>query len=265
MLPYQIEGSGHPLLLIHGWGVTYAVWRHLLPLLTPHFQLILVELPGMGAAIEPVPAEAYYTACAESLEELRIALGIERWAMLAYSTGTRAGEAYIQRYPQHVERAVFLCPLYLRRPWKLALDIEQWINSKSSTLANWILSGWRLHYLLIALGFNLRSLDYVQEWLREMELQPLTNLKRMLLELPGKGRAPFSLPASSPVPMLFVWGSRDALVPPPPRPQHHDVCILAGHSAPVLNSHDVASVVLPFLKSPHYQSVAVQVTTSTAP
>lgn len=265
MLPHYIEGSGQPLLLIHGWGVTHAVWRHLVPLLTPHFQLILVELPGMGAAGEYAAAEPYYIACAESLEELRITLGIERWAMLAYSTGTRAGEAYIQRYPQHVERAVFLCPLYLRRAWKLALDVEQMINSKSSALANWILSGWRLHYLLIALGFNLQSLDYVREWLREIELQPLTNLKRMLLELPGKGRAPFTLPDSPSVPILFVWGSRDALVPPPSHPQFHDVCILAGHSAPVLNPHDVAAVVLPFLKSRHYQPVAVQVNTPTTP
>ena len=257
MLPYQIEGSGHPLLLIHGWGVTYSVWRHLLPLLAPHFQLILVELPGVGAAGEAVSDEPYYLACAESLEELRVALGIEQWAMLAYSTGTRAGEAYIQRYPQRVERAVFLCPLYLRRAWKLALDVEQWIDSWSSRLASWILSGWRLHHLLIALGFNLQSYDYVQEWLREMTLQPMASLKRMLLELPGRGRAPFILPGAAPVPILYVWGRHDALVPLPERLQSHDVVILANHSAPVLNPHSVATVAIPFLKSIHTQLVAV--------
>lgn len=249
MLPYQVEGSGHPLLLIHGWGITYAVWRNLIPLLTPHFQLILVELPGMGVARDIVPGKPYYIACAENLEELRIALGIEQWSILAYSTGTRAGEAYIQRYPQHVDRAIFLCPLYLRRAWKMALEVEQWINSKSTGLASWILSGWRLYYLLITLGFNLQSRDRAHEWMSEIKLQPMTNLKRVLLELPGKGRLPFTLPASSPVPILFVWGSRDALVLPPSPLQSHDVVILAGHSAPVLNPHEVAAVALPFLKS----------------
>lgn len=257
MLPYHIEGSGHPLLLIHGWGVTCAVWRHLVPLLAPHFQLILVELPGLGAAIDDAPGEPYYTGCAESLEELRAALGIERWAMLAYSTGTRAGEAYIQRYPQHVERAVFLCPLYLRRPWKIALDIEQWIDSRSARLANWILSGWRLHHLLIALGFNLQSHEYIFEWLREMDLQPPNTLKRMLLELPGKGRAPFLSPDAAPVPILFIWGRRDALVPLPGCLQARDVVILANHSAPVLKPQSVAAVAVPFLKSVHSQLVAV--------
>lgn len=257
MLSYHIEGSGQPLLLIHGWGVTYAVWRHLVPLLAPHFQLILVELPGLGAASETVSDEPYYGVCAGSLEELRATLGIEQWAILAYSTGTRAGEAYIQRYPQRVERAVFLCPLYLRRAWKLALDAEQWIDSKSSRLASWILSGWRLHHLLLALGFNLQSYDYAHEWLREMALQPPAILKRMLLELPGKGRTPFQLPDSPPVPTLFVWGCKDTLVPQPARLQACDVVILANHSAPVLSPHSVAEVVVPFLKSVHSQLVAV--------
>src|SRR5579884_2520504 len=78
MLPYRLEGDGPPLLLIHGWGVTYRVWRNLVPLLKPHFQLILVELPGMGAAYHQVPMMSYYPACAEALEELRVALGIEQ-------------------------------------------------------------------------------------------------------------------------------------------------------------------------------------------
>lgn len=196
-------------------------------------------------------------ACAEKLEELRAALDIEQWAMLAYSTGTRAGEAYIQRYPQRVERAVFLCPLYLRIAWKIALDGEQWIDSWSSKLANWILSGWRLHYLLSGLGFNLQSHDYIHEWLREIALQPLVNLKRMLLELPGRGRAPFALPDAAPVPILFIWGRYDALVPLPDRLQPRDVVIQANHSAPVLCPHHVAEVAVPFLKSVHSQLVAV--------
>jgi pimeloyl-ACP methyl ester carboxylesterase len=258
MLPYQLEGHGHPLLLIHGWGVTYTVWRNLVPLLAPHFQLILVELPGMGEACEVVPDKPYYTACAEDLEELRIGLGIEQWSILAYSTGTRAGEAYIQRYPQHVDRAVFLCPIFLRRAWKIALEVEQWIDSKSSRLASWILSGWRLYYLLIVLGFNLQSHDSAHEWMSEIELQPSSYLKRVLLELPGKGRAPFTLPASSPVPILFVWGSKDALVLPPTPPQPYDVIIVAGHSAPVLNPHNVAAVALPFLKSVESHLVALR-------
>src|SRR5690242_15251180 len=100
MLRYRLEGNGMPLLLIHGWGVTYAIWQNLAPLLKPHFQLIMIELPGIGDSPEPPADLPYYQVCAEAIEEVRIALGIERWAVLSYSSGTRAAEAYVQRYAQ---------------------------------------------------------------------------------------------------------------------------------------------------------------------
>ena len=248
MLAHRLEGSGAPLLLIHGWGVTYSVWKNLVPLLAPHFQLILVELPWVGASEEIVPDKPYYEFCADALEELRLALEIERWGILAYSTGTRAGEAYVQHYWQHVTRAVFLCPLYLHRSWTMALQMEEWIDARQSGMADWFLSGWRLHGLLLTLGFNMRKSHYSDEWLDEIGMQRLEYLKRMLLELPGKGRAPFSLPASSAVPTLFVWGRRDALTARPLHSRPNDVFILANHGAPMLVPDQIAEVVLPFFQ-----------------
>jgi pimeloyl-ACP methyl ester carboxylesterase len=223
------------------------VWQKLVPLLAPHFQLILVELPGLGGASEIVPGKPYYKACAEALDELRMALNIEEWAVMAYSTGTRVSEIYVQRYPQQVTRAVFLCPIYLRKSWQMGLQIGQWADSNGLEVINWLISGWRLYGLLLALGFNLRRRDCVNEWMSEIALQPLDNLKRMLLELPNKGRAPFTLPTSPSVPTLFVWGSQDALTARPPYSRPNDVFIFANHSAPVLNPDKVAAVVLPFL------------------
>ncbi len=248
MLAYRLEGRGSPLLLIHGWGVTSNVWKNLVPLLAPHFQLILVELPWVGASEEVVPDKPYYEFCAQALEELRAALEIERWGILAYSTGTRAGEAYVQCYPQYVTRAVFLCPLYLHKSWTIALQMEEWIDARQSGMADWFLSGWRLHGLLLTFGFNFRKSDYSDEWLDEIEMRPLENLKRMLLELPGKGRAPFSQPISPSVPILFVWGRRDALIARPLRSRPNDVFILANHGAPMLVPNQIAEVVLPFFQ-----------------
>lgn len=224
------------------------MWRNLVPLLAPHFQLVLVELPGVGASGEIIPDKPYYAFCAEALEELRVALGIERWGFLAYSTGTRAGEAYVQQYSQYVTRAVFLCPLYLHKSWTMALQMEEWIDARQSGMADWFLSGWRLHGLLLTLGFNMRKCDFSDEWLDEIEMLPLEHLKRMLLELPGKGRAPFNLPASSSVPTLFVWGRRDALTARPLRSRPNDVFILANHGAPMLVPDQIAEVVLPFFQ-----------------
>ena len=244
MLHYRIEGSGLPLLLIHGWGVTYGIWKNLVPLFVSQFQLIMIELPGVGGSPEVDPDKAYYLGCAEAIEEVRQKLGIEQWAILAYSSGTRAGEAYIQYYPQHVSRAVFLCPVYLTEFCSLGLRFEGWLENTRPRIVNWLLSDWRLYGLVLALGFNGRRHDYTDEWVDEIRLQPLGSLKRMLYELPGKGRSPFALSA---VPTLFVWGRYDALTDRPHRPRSHDVFIPANHSAPVLAAPYVAQVVNPFL------------------
>jgi pimeloyl-ACP methyl ester carboxylesterase len=243
MLNYRIEGSGLPLLLIHGWGVTYSMWENLAPLLTPHYQLIMIELPGIGGSPQVEHGQPYYPACAEGIEEVRLALGIEKWSLFAYSSGTRAAEAYVQRYPQSIERAVFLCPIYLAEIWTLFLHLLD--NTPNLTIRHWILSHWRLYSLILALGFNGRPHTYTRTWKHEIELQSLDILIRTLCEIPGKGRTPF---ASTEVPTLFIWGGRDALTARPRHLRPNDIIIPANHSAPMLAANCVAEVVLPFLQ-----------------
>ncbi len=251
MLRYRVEGSERaPLLLIHGWGVTYSIWQNLAPLLTPYFQLIMVELPGIGGSPEADPQKPYYESCAEAIDEVRNALGIEQWSLLAYSSGTRAAEAYVRRYPQTVTRAVFLCPVYLQEIWSLLLRLLD--APHSQTLNEWFLSDWRLYNLIRGLGFNWHRHNYTSVWQHEIELQPVNILMRSLCEIPGKGRAPFDLPA---VPTLFVWGRRDILVAKPRRLRPNDILIPADHSAPVLAAAEVAAAVLPFLTTGEMGSI----------
>lgn len=260
MLRYRLEGSGVlPLLLIHGWGVTYSIWQNLAPLLTPYFRLIMIELPGIGGSPEADPQRPYYESCAEAIDEVRKALGIEQWSLLAYSSGTRAAEAYVRRYPQTVTRAVFLCPVYLQEIWSFFLRLLD--TPHPQTLNEWILSDWRLYNLICCLGFNWHHHDYTYVWQNEIELQPVNILVRSLCEIPGKGRAPFDLSA---VPTLFVWGRRDALTAKPRRPGPNDILIRANHSAPMLAATEVAAAVLPFLRTGQLRSTAAQ-QSNTAP
>jgi pimeloyl-ACP methyl ester carboxylesterase len=242
MLRYRLEGSGLPLLLIHGWGVTYAIWENLAPLLTPYFQLIMIELPGIGGSPEIARDRPYYPACADAIEELRQSLGIEKWSLLAYSSGTRAAEAYIQRYPHSIERAIFLCPIYLSEIWSLFLRLLE--NTSQPTVRQWVFSNWRLYSLILAFGFNGRPHAYTHTWKNEIELQQLDILIRTLCEMPGKGRAPFALP---PLPTLFIWGGRDRLTTRPRRLRPNDIVISANHSAPMLAAPSIAEAVIAFL------------------
>ncbi|MBA2680102.1 MAG: hypothetical protein H0U76_17105, partial [Ktedonobacteraceae bacterium] len=108
----------------------------------------------------------------------------------------------------------------------------------------WVLSDWRLRGLVRTFGFNGQRTNYTSVWTSEIELQSSDTLLRSLRELPGNGRAPFSLSA---VPTLFIWGGKDVLIAPPRPLGPDDVVIPANHSAPMLAASYVAQVVLPFL------------------
>lgn len=42
------HGHGPDLVLLHGWGLHSGIWQPVLPLLTPHFRITLIDLPGFG-------------------------------------------------------------------------------------------------------------------------------------------------------------------------------------------------------------------------
>ncbi len=248
MLSYQVTGSGRPLLLIHGWGVTYAIWENLAPLLAPHFQLIMIELPGLGNSPAADPARPYYACCAEAIDAVRQRLGIEQWAVFSYSSGTRAAEAYLQRYPQVVSRAVFLCAANVYGVRHLGLRGMIGLDRRWPALTNWTLSGWRLNQLILFFGFNgRRHPRYTAVWEREIGRQPVESLKITLRQMPQAARGPLCLP---PLPTLFIWG-RDDRLPSRPRRLGPQDCLVPGmHSAPLAEAAAVAQAALPFLNTP---------------
>lgn len=43
-------GRGRDVMLVHGWGMNAAVWEPLLPTLSEHYRVTVVELPGHGGS-----------------------------------------------------------------------------------------------------------------------------------------------------------------------------------------------------------------------
>lgn len=244
VLNYKIEGEGEPLLLLHGLGITFTIWQDLVPLLKPHYKLIMVELPGHGKSPLPNFHLPYYQESACRLEELRQSLGIERWNILGYSMGAWAAHEYIRRYPEHVSHAIFLCPATLNRFWSWSLEGLVKVDRYLPSLASWLLDGWRLNRLVRALGFNGRRHPYAAYWTKEIHGQPVQVIKQLLRDLPNSGRARFSLPEG--VHSVFIWGAKDVIVSRPKRRRPNDVFVPAMHSAPQLAASAIASAVMAY-------------------
>ncbi len=239
-----MEGQGPPLLLIHGFGVSFNIWSSLRPHLSPHFTLVMPELPGIGASDLP-PDDSHYTqAAAERLRNLRRELGFSQWNVLGYSSGTRITETYLNLDAEAVQQAVFLCPLKtpVHAAWGLRLALL--LDSRWPSTGDFILSGARLDFLIRLLAFNLRPHPLSAEWMREISACRPETLKRTLRSLPAGGGRPFQLPN---IPALMVWGKHDWISVPPRRPGPRDRLVNSDHSAPVTAAGEVAEAILPFL------------------
>ncbi|MFZ5880269.1 MAG: alpha/beta fold hydrolase [Chloroflexota bacterium] len=246
MLSYELDGKGPPLVLIHGFGISFNIWRGLRPLLRDHFTLILTEMPGIGRSPVPDAAVAYLDAAVGELETLRAALGFECWSVLGYSSGSRVAERYVQCHPERVERAVFLSPAQTAAYKALGLRVAIRLDARYPQVGNWVLSGWRIRFLIDLLGLNFCHPDLLDPWFDEITSQPMDILKETLRSMPGGGGRPFAVPA---LPTLFVWGSQDLIADRPFRLSARDRLIRANHSAPQTDVAEIVEVVLPFLKS----------------
>lgn len=79
-LAFERAGSGPPLVLLHGLGHRRQAWDAVLDLLTPHRDVITVDLPGHGASppLRAGDGADAVAAMADELGELLSTLGLAR-------------------------------------------------------------------------------------------------------------------------------------------------------------------------------------------
>ena len=78
LINFHREGSGSPLVLVHGIGATWQCWLPVIPGLAEHHDVIAVDLPGFGGSVDLGIAEPSLEHFAQSILDLMDSLGIER-------------------------------------------------------------------------------------------------------------------------------------------------------------------------------------------
>ncbi|MCO8275860.1 alpha/beta fold hydrolase [Actinoplanes sp. TRM 88003] len=85
-MQFHRAGAGSPLVLIHGIGSRWQVWKPVLPALTAHFDVIAVDLPGFGSS-PPDSGPGDVPHFADRVTELLDSLGVVRPAVGGSSLG----------------------------------------------------------------------------------------------------------------------------------------------------------------------------------
>ena len=101
-----VDGSGPPLLLLHGFGATAFGFHRIAPLLRDDFTLIAPDLPGFGGSERDPHADHSYEALASLFLELTRRLDVERFAVLGHSIGAAIALRMAAASPDRVERLV---------------------------------------------------------------------------------------------------------------------------------------------------------------
>ena len=102
-------GEGRPLLLLHGYPETHAMWHLTAPKLAETFHVVCMDLRGYGDSSKPESAPDHFTyskrAMAQDCVEVMESLGYKRFFVAGHDRGARVTHRMALDYPDRIEAA----------------------------------------------------------------------------------------------------------------------------------------------------------------
>jgi pimeloyl-ACP methyl ester carboxylesterase len=104
---YRIAGQGEPVILLHGFAQTSAMWRPVIPELAKTNLVIAPDLRGFGQSAKPAQGYDKKT-MAQDIHALAASLGLKRVRIAGHDIGLMVAYAYAAQYPAEVDRIVLM-------------------------------------------------------------------------------------------------------------------------------------------------------------
>src|SRR4051812_1138043 len=108
----ETGGHGAPLLLLHGYPQTHAMWHRVAPVLARDFTVVAPDLRGYGDSGKPPGGDdhAGYSKRTMALDQVQVMrqLGFERFAVAGHDRGARVAYRLALDHPQAVTRLALL-------------------------------------------------------------------------------------------------------------------------------------------------------------
>jgi pimeloyl-ACP methyl ester carboxylesterase len=104
------DGSGYPVLFIHGMPTSRRLWSGIIDRLRDHFTCFAVDLPGLGRTPQIPYGPRQLEVLADQIEEIRVKNNIEKWHVVGHDAGSAVAVHYAHRYQERVDHLVLLSP-----------------------------------------------------------------------------------------------------------------------------------------------------------
>jgi len=195
---YGRSGSGHPVVLLHGWGASSATMALVHDDLARGYDVTAIDLPGHGRS--GLPPESWgtedYTSCVlEVMDRLRI----ERPHILGHSFGGRIALDLAAHHPQRVDKLVLVSSAGLPPPRSIGYHVRTGLARVARGLAKY--GGTRGQAVRDRVYSKVASPDYAQAG----------PMRATFVKVVNEDLAPL-LPSVQ-APTLLVWGSGDTETP----------------------------------------------------
>ena len=105
-------GGGRPVLLLHGYPQTHAMWHAVAPRAAKNFTVVAADLRGYGDSSKPASGgdHAAYSKRAMALDMVEVmeSLGFDSFAVVGHDRGARVGHRMALDYPERVTKLAVL-------------------------------------------------------------------------------------------------------------------------------------------------------------
>lgn len=136
-IAYREEGAGPPLLLVHGWPLSSATWRKVVPALAASHRCIAPDLLGAGLSRSRPGDSLALGAQGAIVLGLADALGLGGFALCGHDSGGSVARAAAVAAPERVTELVLAdTEVPGHRPWLVvALQVLGRLPGSATTLA----------------------------------------------------------------------------------------------------------------------------------
>ncbi|HEX6413049.1 MAG TPA: alpha/beta hydrolase [Burkholderiales bacterium] len=108
----KVGGDGPPVLLLHGYPQTHAMWHKVAPALARDYTVVCADLRGYGESSKPrgVPGHANYSKRAMALDMVEVmdALGFVRFHLVGHDRGARVAHRLARDHGKRVRTLTVL-------------------------------------------------------------------------------------------------------------------------------------------------------------
>jgi pimeloyl-ACP methyl ester carboxylesterase len=221
-LRYRDEGTGSPIVLVHGLLVSGSVWDRMIPALAPRARLIIPDLP-LGSHRTPMRPDADLspTGLAALIAELIERLELTDVTLVGNDTGGALCQLVVAAHPQRISRLVLTnCDAFEDFPppaFKLLIKGLGRVPGAVATLATLgrLRAGRRMALSLAPLTVDPPPDELVSSWVEPLRSRPI---RRDLIKVLRAISPEYTLNAAERLPafegaVLIAWGTGDRFFP----------------------------------------------------